>query len=382
MEHTPHDEWATHYIIPHTTTRKNDAAKITITRHLPHTTQVYELTAPNVLVTHRRHDERYTIQAEGAAAITLYTWTTWVDLPHPTLHDTPSWPTPFHTADRPNKKPKHTGVHTPTQEAEHQHDARRKARTLHDDHTIPRISAPPARVSDATHKRTITGIITDCLNPAASRADAVWISEGRSHTRAVARLNNIQPHKLQRAVGPFAVHITPYGINQPRCEHHDPPCSTPCTSPLRQPLPAPTITGNMYLGTVPGDPGIQILPNRTREHAIPLHGVESPALGPPPPKHQHEHIPGDKRMQAPDGGKKAHQLAWPTSPSSPQPTYQRTSAGSATSSWRGKPTTSSPPPYTPSPPTNTTGTPQPSQRCPHHRKAKTIPSAFSTSINS
>ena len=308
-EHTPQDEWATHYIIPHTTTRKNDAAKITVTRHLPHTTQVYELTAPNVLVTRRRHDERYTIQAEGAAATTLYTWATRGDLPHPNLHHAPSWPTPFHTADRPNKKPKHTGVHTPAQEAQHRHDARRKARTLQDDHTIPRISAPPARVSDTTHNRTITGITTDCLNPAASRADAVWISEGRSHTRAVARLHNIQPHKLQRAVGPFAVHVTPYGIDHPRCEHHDPPCSTPCTSPLRQPLPAPTITGNMYLGTVPGDPGIYILPNRSREHAIPLHGVESLALGPPPPKHQHQHIPGDKRTQAPDGGKKAQQRA-------------------------------------------------------------------------
>ena len=140
-------------------------------------------------------------------------------------------------------------MHTPAEEAQHRHDARRKARTLHDD-------APPARVSDATHNRMITGITTDCLNPAASRADTVWISEGRSHTRAVASLHNIQPHKLQRAVGPFAVHVTPYGIDHPRCEHYDPPCSTPCTSPLRQPLPAPTITGNMYLGTVPGDPGI------------------------------------------------------------------------------------------------------------------------------
>ena len=121
--------------------------------------------------------------------------------------------------------------------------------------------------------------------------------------------HNIQPHKPQRAVGPFAVHVTPYGIDHSRCEHHDPPCSTPCTSPLRQPLPAPTITGNMYLGTVPGDPGIYILLNRSREHAIPLHGVESLALGPPPPKHQQQHIPGDKRMQAPDGGKKAHQRA-------------------------------------------------------------------------
>ena len=203
-EHTPHDEGATHYIIPHTITRKNDAARMTVTRHLPRTTQVYELTAPNVLVTHRRHDERYTIQAEGAAATTLYTWTTQGDLSHPTLHHAPSWPTPFHTADRPNKKPKHKGVHTHAQEAQHRHDARRKARSPHDDHTIPRISAFPARVSDATHKHTITDIITDCLNPAASRADAVWISERRSHKRAVARLNNIQPHKIQRAVRPVS----------------------------------------------------------------------------------------------------------------------------------------------------------------------------------
>ena len=90
----------------------------------------------------------------------------------------------------------------------------------------------------------------------------------------MARLNDIQPHKLQHAVRPFAVHITPYSIDHPQCEHHDPPCSTPCTSPLRQPLPAHTITGSIYLGTVPGDPGIYILPNRSKEHAIPPNGVE------------------------------------------------------------------------------------------------------------
>ena len=60
-EHTPRDEWATHYIIRGITSRKNAAAKITVSRHLPHTTQVYELTAPNILVTRRQHDERYTI---------------------------------------------------------------------------------------------------------------------------------------------------------------------------------------------------------------------------------------------------------------------------------------------------------------------------------
>ena len=170
---------------------------------------MYELTSPNLLVTHCGHHEQYTIQADGTAATDLYTWTTRGDIPHPTLHHAPSWPTPFHMADHPNKKPQHTGVHTPTQEAQHRHDARRKARTLNEDYTIPRISAPPARVSATTHNRTITGMITDCLNPAASRADAVWISEGRTHTRAVAHLNNIEPHKLQRAVGPVAVHITP-----------------------------------------------------------------------------------------------------------------------------------------------------------------------------
>ena len=65
----------------------------------------------------------------------------------------------------------------------------------------------------------------------------------------------------------------------------------------------------MYLGTVQGDPGIYILHNRSWEHAIPLHGVESLTLGPPPPKHQHQHIPGEKRTQARDGGKTAHKRA-------------------------------------------------------------------------
>ena len=197
---TPHNKWATHYIICHTINRENDTAKITVTRNLPHTTQAYELTAPSVLVTHRRRNERYTIQVGRTAATTLYMWATRGDLPLPTLNHNPSSPTPFHTADHPNKKPKQTGTHTPAQEAQHRHYAGRKASTLHDNHIIPRISAPPTRVSDATRNRTITGIITDCLNPAASRADAVWISEGRSYTRAVAYLNDIQPHKLQHAV--------------------------------------------------------------------------------------------------------------------------------------------------------------------------------------
>ena len=174
----------------------------------------------------------------------------------------------------------------------------------------------------------------------------------------------------------------PDGIDHSRCEHHDAPCSSPCTSPLRQPLPAPTITGIMYLGTVPGDLGIYILPNRSREQAIGLHGVESLALGPPPPKHQHQHIPGDRRSHAPDGGKKAHQH--PLAYSTIQPTVHlpKDSAQRDTLSWRDKPSTSSPPPYTPLPPTNTTGTPLPSGQCPHHRKAPKTPSPSSTLISS
>ena len=50
---TAHDKWGNHYIIPHTTTRRNDAAKSTVTRRLPNTTQVSDLTAPKVLITHR-----------------------------------------------------------------------------------------------------------------------------------------------------------------------------------------------------------------------------------------------------------------------------------------------------------------------------------------
>ena len=237
---TAHDEWAAQYIIPHTTSCKNNATSITVSRHLPNTTQVYELTAPYVLITHRRHRERYTIQAEGTAATTLHTGATRGDFPQPTLHHAPCWPTPFHTADRPNKQPKYAGVHSTAQEAQQRHDTGLRSRSLNDDQTTPCIGAPPTRVSDATHNRTITGIITDCLNLAASRADAVWISEGRSHTRAGARLNDIQRHKLHRDVEPFAVHISPYGINHARCEHNDPPCCTPCTSPLCQPLPAAT----------------------------------------------------------------------------------------------------------------------------------------------
>ena len=46
---TAHDEWAARYIVRHNTTCKNNATKITVTRHLPNTTQVCELTALNVL---------------------------------------------------------------------------------------------------------------------------------------------------------------------------------------------------------------------------------------------------------------------------------------------------------------------------------------------
>ena len=158
---TLHDKWAAQYIIQRTTTPKNDTAKITVTRHLPHTTQVYELTTPNVLITHHRHEERYTILAEGTAATTLYTWATQGDVPQPSLHHAPTWPTSFQTADRPNKKPKHAGLHTPAQGAEHRHNARRKVCTLQDHHTIPHVGAAPTRVSDTNHNRTITGIIRD-----------------------------------------------------------------------------------------------------------------------------------------------------------------------------------------------------------------------------
>ena len=67
-------------------------------------------------------------------------WQTRGDIPHPSSHHAPSWPTPFHTADRPNIKPKQAGVHTPAQEAQHRHDARPPPFTM----TTPcRAHAPP-----------------------------------------------------------------------------------------------------------------------------------------------------------------------------------------------------------------------------------------------
>ena len=53
----------------------------------------------------------------------------------------------------------------------------------------------------------------------------------------------------------------------------------------------------MQLGTIPGDPGIYILPTRYWEHT-PLHMVESLAICPPPPKHHTHHIPGNKKSHA------------------------------------------------------------------------------------
>ena len=47
------------------------------------------------------------------------------------------------------------------------------------------------------------------------------------------------------------------------------------------------ISGSMYLGRVPGDPGIYILPNRFKGHEIPIHRVEFLAPRPPPPKPHH-----------------------------------------------------------------------------------------------
>ena len=127
-EHTPHDEWAAHYIIPRNTNRKSDAAKITVTRQLPYTRQVYELTAPNILVTHRQHAEGYSIQAEGSTAASLYTWATRGDpTRHPPSHPLLAHPFPHGRA--------------PQQEAQ----------TRRHTHSRPRGPAPTRRKTQGPH---------------------------------------------------------------------------------------------------------------------------------------------------------------------------------------------------------------------------------------
>ena len=214
---------------------------------------------------------------------TLYTWETWGVLPHPTLlHATNSRP--------------------PQQEAQTRRRTHLRARGPTPTRRTTQLPHPPGRPHHPVHGRRPHKGVRRQPQPhnhghqhGLPGADAVLITQKRTNARVVARLNYTQPHKLKRTVGPFAVYITPHGIDQPRFEHHNPPYSTPCSSSLHQTLPARTISGIMYLGTVPGDPGIYILPSRSRKHAMPLHRVESLALRPPPPKHYHQHIPGDKR---------------------------------------------------------------------------------------
>ena len=73
------------------------------------------------------------------------------------------------------------------------------------------------------------GIITYLLKPATSQTDTVWMSNRHFHTQAVARLKDIQPYKTQGAPGPFTIHITPYSIPHPHCDHYNPSCSTLCS---------------------------------------------------------------------------------------------------------------------------------------------------------
>ena len=158
-------------------------------------------------------------------------------------------------------------------------------------------------------KSTFSYFIPDCLNPAALRADAGWISEGRSHTRAVARLHNIQPHKLQRAVGPFAVHDIPYGIHQPgvstMTRPAPPHAPRPCANRCRPPPSRATCTWAPYRGTrvyTSCPTGPENTPSPSTEW--------SPSPWDRPHQNtDNKHIPGDKRTQAPDEGKKAHQRA-------------------------------------------------------------------------
>ena len=70
---------------------------------------------------------------------------------------------------------------------------------------LPRISAGPGTVSEATHKSTLN-LLARRLRPKMALEDTLWIYYGESGTAQLADLRTIIPRHIQRAVGPSTVY--------------------------------------------------------------------------------------------------------------------------------------------------------------------------------
>ena len=274
-----HDAWAVHILVPHDTAPKTGDATARVTKQLPNTALHYDIPTPNVIVTHNTSRDHYYLQAtHERSPIIIYTFTTYPGLQPPQHHPRLAWKHPLHVALTPRKRPAQHAP--PPADNTALHATRRRAAAHHQNHLLPRISAGPGTVTEATHKSTLN-LLARKLRPKMALEDTLWIYYGESRTARVADLRTIIPRHIQRAVGPFTVYAVPHPITA-QCTHCNPRCALPCAGALQQPLPTPTYRGGIYLGTIPADPHPYLLPAADRHHAIPLHLVEHLAVGPSP----------------------------------------------------------------------------------------------------
>ena len=209
----------------------------------------------------------------------------------PRHHPRLAWKHPLHVTPTPRKRP--TNHAPPPADSSALQAARRRAAAQHQNNLLPRISAGPGTVTEATHKGTLN-LLACKLRPKMALEDTLWIYYGESRTARLADLRPIIPCHIQRAVGHFTIYAVPQPITG-QCTHCDPRCAQPCAGALQQPLFTPTYRGGIYLGTVPEDPHPYLLPAADRHHAIPLHLVEHLALGPSPFQKRPPHAPPDGR---------------------------------------------------------------------------------------
>ena len=130
----------------------------TTPRQLRNTAFHYDIPTPNVIVTHNTGRDHYYLQAtHERSPITIYTFTTYPGFQPAQHQPCPAWKHPLHVSPTPRKRPPHHPP--PPADSIALHAARRQAAAHHQDRLLPRISAGPGTVTEATHKSTLNPLI-------------------------------------------------------------------------------------------------------------------------------------------------------------------------------------------------------------------------------
>ena len=167
------DAWAVHILAPHATAPKIGDATARVTKQLPNTALHYDIPKSNVMFTHKTGGDHYYLHAtHERSPITIYTFTTYPGLQPPRHHPQPAWKHPLHVAPTPPKRAAH---HAPTPaDSTALQAARRQAAAKHQNNLLPRISAGPGTVTEATHKSSLI-LLARKLHPKMAVEDTVWI---------------------------------------------------------------------------------------------------------------------------------------------------------------------------------------------------------------